>query len=46
MLGCHAGLATGLLRRQHQNPGCGIGGEVTNTPAVVDVGTMKVVMHR
>ena len=46
MFGCHAGLATCLLWRQHQNPGCGIGGEVTITPAVVDVGTMEVVMHR
>jgi peptide/nickel transport system permease protein len=27
VFGCHAGLATCLLRRQRQHPGCGIGGE-------------------
>ena len=27
MLGCHAGLATRLLGRQRQNPGCGISGQ-------------------
>jgi hypothetical protein len=46
VFGCHAGLATCLLWRQHQNPGCGIGGEGTNMPAVIDVGRMEVVMHR
>ena len=46
MFGCHAGVATCLLWRQRQNPDCGIGGEVTNTPAMVDVDTMEVVMHR
>lgn len=34
------------LWRRHRNPGCGIGGEITNPPAVVDVGIMEVVMHR
>jgi hypothetical protein len=46
VFGCHEGLATGLLWCQHQNPGCGIGGEGTNMPAAVGVGTMEVVMHR
>ena len=27
VFGCHAGLATRLLRRQPQNPGCGISGQ-------------------
>ena len=27
VFGCHAGLATRLLWRQRQNPGCGIGGQ-------------------
>ena len=27
VFGCHAGLAMRLLRRQRQNPGCGVGGQ-------------------